>query len=541
MSDATTKKIVRLLKDHADPSARTAAARVLAELAAKDKEVTAGLQQAVEDSDQAVRLEAIRALGRLGADSSLARLIEFVKQGGAESEAAADAAAQLGARAVKSLQELMHHVAPGLRRRIAGALAASGGAAAHVAAVATLLDSDPGVVDAAARSLLAKVPSFNAAERRTLGEQVIESLKPRKGESLPTVSEAALLRVLAGLHDPGSEKFFWARLEPGYPEAVRAAALQALGGQPLALKKEQLQLLLACATDRNFRIAAPALILLEKIEPTAKTLSAWVGLFDAADPSARRFALEKLGRHEAPEVLEALRRQLHHADRQLRDQTLSALAGTLQGKAALVEELLQVASPDECWNLARALAPFLRSADPATRKRIWAEASARLESGDRRADPLLFVLRETDPKQLRDELEAKALGLRKKKDYSRALVYFRLLSRDPSCGEAIRFEMAATGLKLSERDLAADHRATDPCLQQFARLAHNHEQPPIERLRAAKWLTPEEFFYLGFHFSESSDRQERELGSALLDLVQERSPKTKLAKDAKTKQRAAGL
>src|SRR5262249_20057653 len=152
MSDATTKKIVRLLSDHADPFVRAASARLLAELSARDKDVTQGLEKAVEDTEQTVRLEAIRALGRLGADAALPRLVEFVKQGGAESEAAADAAAQLGARAVKSLQELMHHVAPGLRRRIAGALAASGGAAAHSAAVLTLLDSDPGVVDAAARS-----------------------------------------------------------------------------------------------------------------------------------------------------------------------------------------------------------------------------------------------------------------------------------------------------------------------------------------------------------------------------------------------------
>ena len=191
--------------------------------------------------------------------------------------------------------------------------------------------------------------------------------------------------------------------------------------------------------------------------------------------------------------------------------------------------------------MARALTPFFRDTDAPTRKHLLDEACSRLESGDRRADPLIFVLRETDPKSLRDELETRAVAFRKKKDFARALVYLKLLTRDPACGEAIRFEMAACALKQSDRDLAADHRASDPCLQQFARLAHNHETPPIERLRAAKWLTPEEHFYLGFHFVESADRQERELGSSLLELVQERSPKTKLAKDAKTKQRAAGL
>jgi hypothetical protein len=349
------------------------------------------------------------------------------------------------------------------------------------------------------------------------------------------------LRVLAGLHDPASEKFFWARLEAGYPEGVRAAALQALGGQPLSLKKDQLERLLTCATDTNFRIAAPALLLLKQIEPTAKTLSSWATLFEAADPSARRFAIEKIGHHDTTEVLKALRSQLQHPDRQLRELTLTALARSPKGKLGLLDELLAAESPDACWNLARATSPFLRSADAAARKSMLSEASKRLETGDRRADPLFFVLREIDPKKLRDDLEARALALRKKKDYGRALVYLKMLTRDPGCGEAIRFEMAATGLKLSDKDLATEHRVSDPCLQQLARLAHSHEQPPIERLRAATWLTPEEYFYAGFHFAESSDRQERDLGSALLELVQERSPKTKLAKDAKTKQRAAGL
>ena len=541
MSDATSKKIVDLLKRHPEPFVRTAAARLLAELAIKDQEVVTALQAAADDVEQTVRLEAIRALGELGATPALARLIDFIKQGGPESEAAADAAAQLGGKAVKSLQELMHHVAPGLRRRIAGSLAASGGAAAHSAGIQALLDSDPGVVDAATRSLLSKIPNFKPAEKQAVGDLVLEALAPRKGQKLAATAEAAFLRVLAGLHDARGDTIFWARLDADYPDSVRAAALQALGGTSMSVKKDQLKLLVGCAANPNFGVAAPALLLLKPIEPTPQTLAAWVSLFDAADLSARRFAIEKLGDNETPLVVEALQRQLHHADKQLREMALRCLAGTTKGKVALVQELLEAVSPDETWNLARALAPFFRDADAATRNKLLDEAGARLEVGDRRADPLFFLLRELDPKSLRDALEARATALRKKKDFARALAYLRLLTRDPACGEEIRFEMAACALKQSERDLAADHRAADPCLQQFARLAHNHEQPPIERLRAAKWLTPDEHFYLGFHFVESSVRQERELGSALLDLVQERSPKTKLAKDAKTKQRAAGV
>ena len=195
---------------------------------------------------------------------------------------------------------------------------------------------------------------------------------------------------------------------------------------------------------------------------------------------------------------------------------------------------------EDIWNLARRRRPT-READANTRKHLLAEACKRLESGDRRSDPLFFLLREIDLRGLRDELEARAMALRKKKDFAGALSYLKLLTRDPSCGESIRFEMAACGLKLSEKNLAAEYRHADHSVQQIARLVHSHEQPPIERLKAAKWLGPDELFYAGFHFAESTEHHERELARELLELVQQRAPKTKLAKDAKTKQRAAGL
>ncbi len=57
------------------------------------------------------------------------------------------------------------------------------------------------------------------------------------------------------------------------------------------------------------------------------------------------------------------------------------------------------------------------------------------------------------------------------------------MTRDPACAESVRFEVAACGLKLSSHDLAAEARSADHSLQQFARLVHNPETPPIDRLK----------------------------------------------------------
>src|SRR5206468_11794831 len=131
----------------------------------RDAELTQVLLAALDDADPSVRLQALTAVGKLRIESALARLLERITEGGLESEVAAQAAARLGARGTNALRGLMSKVAPGLRRRIASAMGAAGTSTAETAAVDALLDSDPGVVAAAASSLISEVTSLGDAQR----------------------------------------------------------------------------------------------------------------------------------------------------------------------------------------------------------------------------------------------------------------------------------------------------------------------------------------------------------------------------------------
>jgi hypothetical protein len=353
-------------------------------------------------------------------------------------------------------------------------------------------------------------------------------------------SETALLRLLSGLADPRGEAVFWSRLDALQPVEVRAAALQGLGAVPHSLGKDRLRRLLDCAADRDFRVAAPALMLLKEATASGRGDKEWLALLDAPDAAVRRFAIDKLADQDSAALAQALIRQLGHRDRELHAAALERLGKMKHGRAALAGALLKARNVDEAWLLARAQASFVRDLGSALQKQIFGQACNYLENEDRRADALLFLLREADARALRGQLEDKALALRKKKDYATALIYLRLLGRDPACGEALRFELAACGLRLSEHNLAADARAADPCLDQFARLVRSHEVEPAERLKQAKWLQPEDLFYLGFHFVEG-DRSEREFGAQALRLLLKRSPRSKIAKDARSKLRSAGL
>ena len=94
--------------------------------------------------------------------------------------------------------------------------------------------------------------------------------------------------------------------------------------------------------------------------------------------------------------------------------------------------------------------------------------------------------------------------------------------------------------KTSGRDLSASARTADPALQQLARLIGSHEAQTLAFVAKAKWLKPEELYYLGFHFAEK-ERAEKKFGGEMLRLVARRSPRSKLAKDARSKLRGEGL
>jgi len=541
MAETIVKKLIGLLDAKQPAALRRAAALVLGELGVKEREVGEALVAVLDDPDAELRMEAMKAAGALKVEPALKQLLARVALGGTEADVAAQAAASLGAKGVHALQDMMAKTAPGLRRRIAAALAAGGSRSAETAALETLLDGDPGVIDAACRTLITEVRALPPAQRKTVADQVHDLLASgTKKSPLSPHSEAALLRLFTAIGDGRVEEVCWPRTEAGRPLGLRAEALQALGKLPELKNKQAFKALLACALDRDFRVVAPALMMLKHQEATGKSLAAWLPLLQAPDVAARRFAIDKLAGHDSAELATELLAALKHPDRGLREQALAALAKMEHGRDALAGELLAAATPDEAWQLARAQAGLSKDYSPALRTKLFSKASTYLEADDRRGDALLSVLRQAEPKELRDRLADRAVALRKKKQYDAALHYLRLLAQDPACGEAMRFELAACGLKVSPKDLALPSRAADHCLHQFARLIHSHETDPLVHVQKAAWLEAEDLFYLGFHFIEAAG-PEREFGGQVLHLLLKKAGRTKLAKDARAKLKGAGL
>lgn len=536
MADATLNKLIHIAGEGATKELRYAALKMLAAVGTRDAKLVKTLLAVLDDPDKDLRAASIETLGALGADEALKRLEEFVRAGGTELESAVRAASQFGARGAKAMGKIMDDVSPTIRARVAGVLAKSNTSNALLVTAQGLLDADPRIVDGTARSLAMEIPGFSGPQRTALAKCLIEALGDKK---ISAKSEAGMLRVLTGLHEAKAEDIYWSRILPPKSAEVRAAALHGLCNAVPTTDK-RLQALLTCASEREFQIVASALMILKKLPINAKTSKHWVQLLEAPDVATRRLAVERLQGVESAEVARAMVVQLRHPDRNLRDEALKALRAYPAGRDALLDEMLTSGDADRAWSLARAIGEVEKELTAAQRAKVFAEACKLHDKDDKRAAALLFFLREADHAWLRDQLEAHGLELRKKKKYAEAVGYYRILAQDPACSEKTRFELAATGLKLSTHDLELDNRSNDPALHQFTRLLQNASFDLIGHITKAKWIDVEGLFYVGFHFAEQTHRAQ-EFGKQVLETVVERSPKTEVGKQAKRKLKSAGL
>jgi HEAT repeat protein len=532
------KKWLALLSDDASVEVRAAALLIMGELALKDAELASAVRERLTDVSAEVRQNAIRTVGLLKVDAALPELLERIGHGGPEAALAAEAAAKLGAKGVKGLQDLMHKVVPGVRKYIAAALTSSTSSSGDATALGVLTDNDPQIASSAASAIIAKIPEYTATRKSSLARELVDLVRNKK-RPIPPPSEPPVVRVLVALNDPIAADVLWDRVLLPHPPDVRTMALSAVGGWLTSPTNDQLAKLVHCACEPDFRIVAPALQILSKLPENAKFHTIWMQLLKAPDFAARRLAMQKVGTTDTAEVALGLLAQLHHKDASTRDIAVHQLRNLKAGRAALANALLDVAGHDECWNLARLVASFVKQLTPAIVTKLTEQAFEYFAKHDHRTEPFLHVLRELDATKLNQQIVETAVEFRKKKKYAEALVYLKTLARDPSIGFAIRWELALNGLKVSPHEVALQSRESDPCLRSFDTLFQQDPDLLMKELEKAKLLEPEDLFYVGFHFAEQLGRQ-RLFGIELLQLVTKRAPKSEVGKNAKNKLKSVG-
>src|SRR5262245_51454272 len=530
-------KLVKLLSEEQPSEVRSSAMTVLSELGGRDSEVSSAVLEALADEDPEVRLRAIRAAGRLHIEKALPKLAERIRAGGVEAELAAEAAAGMGKKGTSTLRELMGHVVPGLRRYIAASLVRAA-ATGDGSELDILVSDEAAVVDAAVSALVAVIPSLDSKQRKRLADTLIKIGSGGKKAKLSPASEAGVMRLAGLLDDARVAPLLWDRVLPPHPTDSRVNALQALGKYITNPSKDERDRLFRCASETDFRVAAPALTILDRMPMSPKLAPDWIKLLRAPDIAARRVAMNKVGDKDDKEVIAAMLEQVRHPDHGYRREVFEHLGKTERGRKALGKLLKEAESSDDAWALAKVLVPFAQQNPDEWMDDLFPVASGYIEAGDQRANPVLFALRESNNAGLRDRLDKRAAALAKKKDFETAHLVYRVLSRDPAIGFPIKLGIATTGLKVSSKKLDETARNQDPSLHHFALVAAEDQAKVLSHLAKMPGLDAADLYYIGFHFAESTGAL-REFGGAVLALLIKRFPRSKVVAAAKNKLKSA--
>jgi hypothetical protein len=403
---------------------------------------------------------------------------------------------------------------------------------------------DAELAEFALNALRGEIDRMEPKERRVVAQRAEALLSAEKKDPQKA---AFALRLLGYLGDPDSARHLLAYAGGRHKPGVRAAAMASLR-RPLAhtdaKKREKLALaVVPFLDDEDAQVAREALGTLQGVAlPDGATAQLLKLASTSRHAETRRFAVERVGQADvgAREATELIAK-LEAADPSVRDAAARSLARLPAAAVPLVKALVGADTSDRVRRLAGILRAHQIKLAPAQRETLAARAVSLIEQGDPLAEPMLDVLRQADPARYVETLVTRAEKLRKQGRIAEAWAALRPMVRSgvPMDDDA-RYLAAVVGLKATGKDVLRAARTTDPALSQLVTLL-GAGFPLLGRLRKERDLFPDELFYVGFNFVESTDPDEKDFGAELLGHLHEKSPRSKLGKSAKNKLKLAGM
>jgi len=543
--NAVTRRLLEMLQSDS-PDRRRAAAIVIGELGIRETRLLKVLSGMAQSPDRAVQEVALEALAGIKSPATIRFFLPLLEGDEELRRRTEDRLAAFGPAVVAPLRDAaIKDPASNLRRRrsIVGIIARAGGTKAVPVLLEFLSDRDPDVVRMAGVAVRHGLDAFKPREKAALLHRIQAFLKrvPPGDPRLPLMA----VDLLAAFNQAPARKMLVALGRKGHHPDVRRAALLGLlrylqGKRPDA---SLVRMLFATLGEQPFQpVVSTALDILYRIDLGRDDQRECIALLASPHFPVRKFALRKLADMETAPAAQAILGALGSPDPALREVALECLQKLKSARQLLLDGFLRAKDPAAAGALAAALEAHRDRIRPDARRRIVKRAWDLWLKGDPLAEPTLGLARSLDAKRFQEEARARAPALRRARKYDRLAACLRLAARTGHADADLRFDLGCADLKLSPHDIGRGARAADPALEQFASLLETPKFPLLARLgKERALLSPEDLFYLGFHFSEFEGSVEREFGGDVLRVVVARSARTRFGRAAKNKLKLQGL
>ena len=538
--DKTLKTICGMLQSP-DGMRRCAAAMVIAELRPKQDIVVKALGETLRDANQLLTRYVLEAFEALGTRAVVPYVLPLLEAPEVETKLRAAAIiARAGGDNVASLRNQFIKANPQQKRVLVDILARIHNREAMQLILDALFDPDFELAKEACQAVRRHIVDATPKDRLALHRQIVKFMNSARVKKNDRVLTSCLL-LIGYTGAPDARKILLKYSTPRNLGYIRRNALLGLKGLPYtgaAVNQVARQMFKYLGEPDYPNVVQNALDIIEKL-PLGKAYdSQWRKLLRSKHPSVRAFAARRLAATDNTTSNRLMMSLLAHPDVQVSEIAAGALARHKGASKLLFAALARERRLEPAWRLAKILKPHGESADKSTLKKLALLAARALEAGDRRHEPLLYLLRNANPKLADGVYREVGLKHKKAKKWAKAVECLRQIARSDAFDSELRYELSVCNLKPSAKDLAPQLRAEDPALRGFQALLQDKGFKLFDRFKKERALTAADLYYVGFHFSEGTGA-DLKFGRKILEHVAKRWPKTKEGKAAKSKLKLA--
>ncbi len=541
--NAILKKLTLLLESN-DIELRISAIRVITEIGFASRHVVQALGRCLREPHDELRLVALKGLARLGASDVAQMVVPLILSSGPLREQAMAVISAVGPSVLPQLRVLYPEADFHGKKAVITALSRIGGKPA-LAFLLKILPAEPFELQKhLALCICEALDRMSPAAQAPIYSTVLRLLRTKDADKNPQilVTGAILLGHFRGTSLAARSRHeLRALAERKHPPEVRRHALvsfnRLVGEGKLSASEEQF--LWKALTDEDWHnVAQHALAGFQRLEVPKKALSKLVDLLHHSPHfSVHIHIFERLEASDRPEVAEAILPFLADGRFRVRE----AAEAALRKMPTSIDSLFALLMKTEDLEVTQRINAILRDFPQETRQKYVQRAASRLLSLFEESDPhyksFLEFVKSLDPEPLRKRIYEKALALKRGKHrdkWERMAALLQLLWDNHLITAEGRYLLAVALVRSSPQDLAPAARRANLGLRVLRALIYDDCEDLTKRLIADRDLTGEDFFYLGFHFSEEGDDM-RPFSSAMLEHVVKKYPKAKVAGPAAQK------
>jgi len=542
--DTTTKKILSLLKS-GDREVQLSAIRILAELGIKDRLLAKGIGELLGKTQDSVIKDALLEIPvRSPSKDYLPYLIPFLSDLAANREKVIRAISAAGSLAIPQLTKRYPKALPFEKRAILTTLSRIPNRNAYVLLLEALWEGrDVEHLKFVCDLLRSVTERMEKADRKWLTHALLKLIRKPQVKKVNSFVISCLI-LISNLQDPKTKSAILSVLHQSKDIFVMKYALIALARLGFKGKgyDDVLKALLPILNHADFsNVVKYALQVMEPLDVSKKMQTAISKLLESPHASVRSYALSKLGSFDSSENVSTLIEYLNSPDIRIREASKTSLEKMPKAVLPLLKLFDSDLSPEKADQITTILRAHKKAFKPAVCKKLLISMERLLKQKNDKYRNHLQLLKNVNPDILYKYVLGKVTVLKKKAKWMEAVTYLGLLQDSYLYTNEARYEMAILTLKTSKKDLSAGFRDQDKSLQLFQTMIKNNPDELMKKLlKERKVILPQDFYYLGFHFSEKLFEL-REFGIRLLKHQIKKQPSSSVSKLAKRKLASIGL